>query len=85
MCDCLDEVPKAIKQKLVQRGYDVVDLPEIETKSCFSGDFEYFAVALYSTTTYNHKKRDGSVIVKKEKRPLIPRFCPFCGERYIKQ
>lgn len=85
MCDCLNTLPKSIAQTLQNQGVDIQGMPYIASRECFKGDFYYRAVALETVLFQKYKKRNGEIGTKKVKKPLIPKFCPFCGEMYVKE
>lgn len=90
MCQCLEKtVPNDVLRGLKQRGIEIKGLPYIAGREYFKGDFYYYAIAIdveFYEIKYRNKK-DGTQEqkIKKQKRPLIPDFCPFCGEKYIKE
>ncbi|OOS04351.1 hypothetical protein SAMN02745664_12410 [Moraxella cuniculi DSM 21768] len=82
-CDCLSTVPKNIIANRKAQGIEIVGTPHIEFKNYFKGDFYYDAVAIDVRYSVTYLKRNGELGTKKVKRPLIPRYCPFCGTKYI--
>lgn len=89
MCQCLETVPNDILRGLERSGVAVHGLPYIAFREYFKGDFYYSGVAInvefYQIKTHNKKDGTQEQKIKKQKRPLIPAFCPFCGEKYVKE
>lgn len=82
-CDCLRTVPKNIIANRKAQGIEIIGTPCIESKEYFKGDFYYYGVAIDVRYLVSYIKRNGELGTKKVKRPLIPRYCPFCGTKYI--
>lgn len=85
MCKCFEEVPNNVKNNLIANGVDVNGLPYIPYHNYFAGDFYYNGIAIDMVYFKWHTKRNGDKVSKKVKSFLIPRYCPFCGEKYVKE
>jgi len=79
MCDCLDKVNEAIREK-----YGDIEA-EVNVGFSFSFAGETSTVRPSGLAAqYRKKKKDGTFATKKTTVNITPVYCPFCGEEYKK-
>ncbi len=81
MCDCINRIEKEALQKMKDqsKSMEIIEEPEFDNKSWL---YEHNII-----TTYNNivgKYKFGKATRKFEMR-FLPTFCPFCGEKLIKE
>lgn len=84
MCKCDETVPQRLAEQYKKQGVDLVGVPFIEFRHYFKGNKEYYGIAIDTVRYEKRKKRNGEIFEKKVKGFLIPVYCPFCGEKYLK-
>lgn len=77
--DCLTGIRKELKAANPDMGFIRFDLSSIRDIASTKGIEMTGQRIEYS---YQHKKRDGSTIVKTAKSFVTHDYCPFCGKKY---
>ena len=79
---CIDKVRKQIMEANPELKYVHFDLVNIVS---WDGNkrSKYFKTGQRTSSGYNHKKKDGTIVQKEQKSFVAHEFCPFCGEKYI--
>lgn len=82
MCNCIKEINKNLRESSGDPNAKV--LTEQSFIKMPDGKFDIIIFApVYGK--YRTKKKDGTLCDNSVKTPLGVRFCPFCGEKYLKQ
>lgn len=79
--DCISKVRKQLKEEDPTIGWVKFDYSTVHDLKDPNPLYKTGQRMEYS---YNHTKKDGTVVEKTGKSFVSHDFCPFCGEAYIK-
>lgn len=80
MCNCLETVSDRYVAYLEAQGVEIDVKPFVECNEYFRGNTNFISIPI--SICWTQKLKTNKQKTKTVKAKLVPKFCPFCGERY---